>query len=147
MLKTSLTHPQILQVLARSGHFDRVLIADGNFPALGTCGPRGEIVSLNLAPGLLGVIPVLDAVLSVLPVEMVYLMRPAPGFLPSGTEEPEIWRDIRRSIQNTNGAMEPALLDQFEFYQYVDSPRHVLTIQTAEMAPYANVLIEVGCRR
>ncbi len=32
MLKTKLTHPEILQALARAGHGSRVLIADGDYP-------------------------------------------------------------------------------------------------------------------
>lgn len=147
MLKTSLVHPQILKVLACSGHFDRVLIADGNFPALGTRGPRAEIVSLNLAPGILGVEPVLKALLSVLPIEHYYLMRPAPGFLTEGTADPVIWSRFREIFQITAQSAPCSYFEQWDFYRAVDTPRHVLTIQTAEMEPFANILLEIGCRR
>ncbi|GAL80443.1 L-fucose mutarotase [Algibacter lectus] len=32
MLKTPVIHPTIMEVLARSGHFAQVVIADGNLP-------------------------------------------------------------------------------------------------------------------
>ena len=52
MLRSELIHPKISEVLARAGHSSKVLIADGNYPAASAIGPRAELVSLNLAPGL-----------------------------------------------------------------------------------------------
>jgi len=50
MLKHELLHPKILEVIARAGHSSQVLIADGNYPASTTLGPKAELVSLNLSP-------------------------------------------------------------------------------------------------
>jgi L-fucose mutarotase len=47
MLKTTLTHPDILRVLARAGHHSKILIADGNYPASTKRGPHAEVVCLN----------------------------------------------------------------------------------------------------
>ena len=46
----------------------KVLIADGNYPASSTLGPRAELVSLNLAPGIVACSQVLEALLSAIPV-------------------------------------------------------------------------------
>ena len=52
MLDLPLIHPDILRVLGRAGHGSQVLIADGNYPFRTTLGPNAELVSLNLAPGI-----------------------------------------------------------------------------------------------
>ena len=39
MLNTALLHPEILKILATSGHHSLVLIADGNYPAATKRGP------------------------------------------------------------------------------------------------------------
>ena len=69
MLKTRLLHPEILATLAASGHFSQVLVADGNFPVAGNRGPNARVVHLNLTPGTLDAITVLDALLEVMPVQ------------------------------------------------------------------------------
>jgi hypothetical protein len=63
MLKTRLLHPEILAALAASGHFSQVLVADGNFPVAGNRGRNAHVVHLNLTPGTLDAITVLDALL------------------------------------------------------------------------------------
>ena len=52
MLRHKLIHPQINAILAASGHHSTVLIADGNYPAASKRGPRADLVSLNLMPGV-----------------------------------------------------------------------------------------------
>jgi hypothetical protein len=37
MLKYELLHPKINEVLGRAGHYSKVLIADGNYPASPVC--------------------------------------------------------------------------------------------------------------
>ena len=74
MLKSQLIHPRISEVIARAGHSSRILIADGNYPASSAIGPRAELVSLNLAPGLVTVAQVLQVLLTAIPVEAVNTM-------------------------------------------------------------------------
>jgi L-fucose mutarotase len=146
MLKTTLLHPDILRVVARAGHHSRILIADGNYPASSTLGPNAELVSLNLSPGIVSVPDVLRAVLSALPVEGVHTMG-IPADDPYASKgEPPIWGEFRDILQaeGLSLALEP--IDKWDFYEAVRSPDHVLTIQTAEQALWANVLLVVGCR-
>jgi hypothetical protein len=63
MLKTRLLHPEILAAPAASGHFSQALVADGNFPVAGNRGPNAHVVHLNLTPGTLDAITLLDALL------------------------------------------------------------------------------------
>ncbi len=146
MLKTSLTHPDILRVLARAGHHAKILIADGNYPASSKRGPHAELVSLNLAPGVVTVAQVLRAILSAAPIDHVATMG-IPADDPYAQHgEPPVWADYRAGLAASGSklTLEPIL--KWDFYQHVESPDHVLTIQTADQSLWANVLLTMGCR-
>jgi L-fucose mutarotase len=146
MLKSTLLHPDILRILARSGHHARILIADGNYPASTKRGPSAELVSLNLSPGVVTVAAVLRALLSAVPIDRVNTMGiPADDpYAESG--EPAVWSEFRAVIAESGAklTLEPIL--KWDFYQQVECPDHVLTVQTADQALWANVLLTIGCR-
>jgi L-fucose mutarotase len=146
MLKTQLTHPEILRVLARAGHHSRILIADGNYPASTKKGPNAELVSLNLAPGVVTVAQVLRALLSTVPIDALQTMG-IPADDPYAQQgEPPVWNEYRKVVAQSGCALvlEPVL--KWDFYKAVESPDHVLTIQTADQSLWANVLMTMGCR-
>ena len=89
MLKTRLLHPEILQALAEAGHGARVLIADGNYPLATQSNPAGRRVYLNLEPGRLGVVEVLDVLVEAIPIEAAHVMGPDDG------SEPSIFAELR----------------------------------------------------
>jgi L-fucose mutarotase len=146
MLKTSLTHPEILRVLARAGHHSKILIADGNYPASTKRGPNAEVISLNLAPGVVTVVQVLRALLSAVPIDHVATMGIPPDDPYAQHGEPPVWNEYRAALAaaGANLKLEPIL--KWDFYKQVESPDHVLTIQTADQALWANVLLTMGCR-
>jgi L-fucose mutarotase len=146
MLKTTLLHPDILRVIARAGHHAKILIADGNYPASTKRGPRAELVCLNLSPGIVTVAQVLSALLSAVPIDQVNTMGIPPDDPYAQEGEPPVWNEYRRVISQAGAALalEPVL--KWDFYQQVESPDHVLTIQTADQALWANVLLTIGCR-
>src|SRR5690349_2665021 len=74
MLKHQLIHPKINEVLGRAGHHSKILIADGNYPASTKKGPNAELVSLNLAPGVVNCTQVLRAILSAVPIDGIHTM-------------------------------------------------------------------------
>ncbi|MSU25426.1 MAG: transporter [Opitutus sp.] len=146
MLKTSLTHPDILRLVARAGHHSKILIADGNYPASTKRGPNSELVCLNLSPGVVTVAQVLRALLSAVPVDRINTMG-IPADDPYAQKgEPPVWNEFRGVIAQSGVklALEPIL--KWDFYSAVESPDHVLTIQTADGALWANVLLTMGCR-
>src|SRR5260221_2462437 len=98
MLKTQLLHPDILRVVARAGHHSKILIADGNYPAATKKGPNAEIVSLNLAPGIVTVAQVLRAVLSAVPVDVMNTMGISPDDAYARKGEPPAWNEVRADI-------------------------------------------------
>ena len=90
MLNHQLIHPKINEVLARSGHSSKVLIADGNYPAASTMGPNAELVSLNLSPGLVTVRQVLAALVTQQAVSSFRRGLRANAAKPAGGEVPKI---------------------------------------------------------
>lgn len=146
MLKTTLLHPDILRVLGRAGHHAKILIADGNYPASTKRGPNAEVVCLNLSPGIVTVTQVLSAVLTAIPIDHINTMGIPPDDPYALQGEPAVWSEYRRVIAQSGStlALEPVL--KWDFYKQVESPDHVLTIQTADQALWANVLLTIGCR-
>jgi len=146
MLKTSLLHPEILRVCARAGHHAKILIADGNYPASSKRGAGAELVCLQLTPGVPTVAQVLRAVLSAVPVDIVNTMGIPPDDPYAKHGEPPAWVEFRAIAQEAGVAAPIEPISKWDFYQAVEGPDHVLTIQTADQALWANVLLTVGCR-
>ena len=147
MLQTSLTHPEILRILARAGHHSKILIADGNYPASTKRGPNSELVCLNLAPGLVSVSQVLHALLSTVPIDEINTMGIPPDDPSAQVGEPPVWGEYRAIIAESGARLSLRSLQKWDFYRAVESPDHVLTIQTADQALWANVLLTIGCRQ
>jgi len=145
MLKTTLLHPEILRVCARAGHHSKILIADGNYPAVSKRGPQAELVSLQLTPGIPTVAQVLRGLVSAVPIEALNTMGIPPDDPYAKFGEPPAWVEYRAIAKEAGlAAIEP--VEKCGFYKAVESPDHVLTIQTADQALWANVLITIGCR-
>jgi L-fucose mutarotase len=60
--------------------------------------------------------------------------------------DPPVWAEYREIIAASGASLtlEPVL--KWDFYQHVESADHILTIQTADQALWANVLLTLGCR-
>jgi L-fucose mutarotase len=146
MLRHKLIHPQISAVLAAAGHHSTVLIADGNYPAASKRGPRAELISLNLMPGIPTCNQVLEAVLSAIPVEIIQTMETETSGPYALDGDPPVWDQYRQTIKNANLELEIQPVDKWAFYDAVSTNDHVLTIQTADQQRYANILLSVGVR-
>lgn len=146
MLKHQLIHPKINEVLGRAGHHAKILIADGNYPASTRKGPHAEIVCLNLSPGIVTVAHVLRAILSAIPIDMVNTMGIPADDPYAKFGEPPVWKEFRQIATDAGVTSELQPILKWDFYKAVESVDHVLTIQTADQALWANVLLSVGCR-
>jgi L-fucose mutarotase len=146
MLKHQLIHPQINEILGRAGHHAKILIADGNYPSSTRKGPNAEVVCLNLSPGIVTCTQVLRAVLSAIPIDVVNIMGIPPDDPYAKFGEPPVWNEYRQALTEAglDLMLEPIL--KWDFYQAVESVDHVLTVQTADQALWANVLLSVGVR-
>ncbi len=146
MLKHQLLHPKINEVLGRAGHHAKILIADGNYPASTKRGPNAELVCLNLSPGIVTVTQVLRALFSAVPVDQVNTMG-IPADDPYAQKgEPPVWNEYRQVIKAARLKLKLEPIQKWDFYEAVESPDHVLTIQTADPALWSNVLLTMGCR-
>ncbi len=146
MLKHELIHPRINEILGRAGHHAKILIADGNYPASTKRGPQSELVCLNLSPGVITVAQALRAVLSAVPVDAVNTMG-IPADDPYAQKgDPPVWAEYRQILRAAKLKLKLEPIQKWQFYEAVQSPDHVLTIQTADQALWANVLLTIGCR-
>ena len=144
MLKHQLIHPKINEILGLAGHYSTVLIADGNYPAFNARGPRSELVSLNLAPGVVTCTEVLKTLVTAIPVQQANTMQYQTSGLFALTEDPPVWNQYRAVFKNAAVELELDPIEQFEFYKTVAQPEHVLAIQTGDQALYANLLLTIG---
>jgi len=89
---------------------------------------------------------VLQAILSAVPVDQVNTMGIPPDDDYTRKGEPPVWNEFRLVLKQARvkSKLEPIL--KWDFYKAVESPDHVLTIQTGDQALWANVLLTVGCR-
>ncbi len=147
MLKHGLLHPAILAALGRAGHHAKVLIADGNFPASTTLGPRAELVSLNLAPGVVTVAQVLRALVGAVPFEEAYVMGSVASDPYARRTDPPVWKEFRAILKKAGGPGTLQVVPKPDFYPFVRTAEHALTIQTADQALFANLLLTVGVRK
>lgn len=134
MLKGALLHPQILAALARAGHRSQVLISDGNYPHSTKSNSSAEIVFLNLAPGLVSVTQVLEALVGVIPIEAAQVMRRDDG------GSVPIWAEFEKLLPEV--PLEPLAL--FDFYAAAQSPDVCLVVATGEQRQWANLLLAIG---
>ncbi len=147
MLKHTLIHPKINEVIGRAGHHSKILIADGNYPAYNTLGPNAELVCLNLMPGLVTCVQVLTALLTAIPIEAANTMGIPPDDPYADSGEPPIWDEFQALLRGANSDVTLKAIPKWEFYDAVVSRDHILTIQTGEQALWANLLLTIGVRK
>ncbi|MRH99898.1 transporter [Kriegella sp. EG-1] len=134
MLKTPVIHPTIMEVLARSGHFAQVVIADGNLPVAAMSGPNSTTVHLNFRPGLLDALTVLKGILEVCPIQGATVMeKPA-----------EANAEIHDEFKNLLGDVTWDEMERWAFYDKIRDQNTTLIIQTGEQRRFANLILTVG---
>ncbi len=132
--------PELLKVLCEMGHSDRIVIADGNFPAE-TIGKNAIVVR---ADGH-GVPELLEAILKLMPLDTyvdkpVSLMQVMKG---DNTKTP-IWDVYKKIIRENDSRGDGAVaeIERFKFYEEAKTAYAI--IATGETAVYANVMLQKG---
>ena len=90
---------------------------------------------LNLAPGTVGALEVLDAVLSAIPVQEATTMTPPDDFHPDIHDEYKAM--LGENVQWTE-------MERWSYYDKIKSPDTTLAIATGEQRRFANLLLTVG---
>ena len=142
MLKNipAILSPELLKVLCEMGHSDRIVIADGNFPAE-SIGKNAVVIR---ADGH-GVPELLDAILTLFPLD-TYVEKPVSlmEVMPGDTAKTPIW-DTYRSIvakHDKRGTDAIGTIERFAFYEEARTAYAI--IATGEKAVYANVMLQKG---
>jgi L-fucose mutarotase len=147
MLKHQLIHSKINQILGEAGHHSKILIADGNYPASTKRGPNSQLVCMNLSPGLITVAQALRALLSAVPIDHIQTMGIPSDDPYAQSGEPPVWQEYREVLAESGSLVELEPILKWDFYEAVESPDHVLTIQTGDQALWGNLLLTMGCRQ
>lgn len=139
MLKgiSPLISPELLEVLARMGHGDSIVLADAHFP--------GESVGKRVvrADGL-AIPDLLEAILPLLELDS-YVEAPLVMMAPveSDTLDPRVEASYRAAVDRHAPATPPiARIERFEFYERAKAAFAV--VMTGETAKYGNILLIKG---
>ena len=132
--------PELLKVLCEMGHSDRLVIADGNFPAQ-TMGKNGIVIRMDGH----GTCELLEAILQVFPLD-TYVEHPLNlmQVMPGDPVETPIWDSYREIVKKADGRGEKVIgqIERFAFYEEARDAYAI--IATGEGALYANIMLQKG---
>ena len=132
--------PELLKVLCEMGHSDRIVIADGNFPAE-SMGKDSIVIRCDGH----GVPELLDAILQLFPLDM-YVEKPVSlmEVMKGDNAKTPIWDTYKEIIakHDNRGADTVGTIERFKFYEEAKTAYAI--IATSEKAIYANVMLQKG---
>ena len=132
--------PELLKVLCEMGHGDRIVLADGNFPAE-SMGKDAKVIRCDGH----GVPELLDATLRVFPLD-TYVEKPVTlmQVVPGDPAETPIWDTYKQIIgkYDSRGDKTVGEIERFAFYE--EARKAYAIVATGERAIYANVLLQKG---
>lgn len=132
--------PELLKVLCEMGHSDRLVIADGNFPAE-SMGKNAKVIRMDGH----GACEVLEAILQLFPLD-TYVEHPVNlmEVMAGDPVETPIWDAYKEIVKkaDSRGADAVGQIERFAFYE--EAKKAYAIIATGETALYANVLLQKG---
>ena len=133
--------PELLKVLAEMGHSDRLVIADGNFPAE-TMGKKAIVIRCDGH----GVPELLDAILQVIPLD-AYVETPVMRMEKMDCDKDlpiPVWDEYEKIIAkyDSRGGKAMGAYERFEFYRQARTCYCV--VQSGETSVYANLILQKG---
>lgn len=132
--------PELLKVLCEMGHSDRLVIADGNFPAE-SMGKDAIVIRMDGH----GACEVLEAILKVFPLD-TYVEHPVNlmEVMPGDPVETPIWDEYEKIVAAADERGKAAIgqIERFSFYD--EAQKVYAIIATGETALYANIMLQKG---
>ncbi|MBR2948590.1 MAG: fucose isomerase [Lachnospiraceae bacterium] len=131
--------PELLKVLCEMGHGDRLVIADGNFPAE-SVGKNAIVIRMDGH----GACDVLEAILKLFPLD-TYVEKPVNlmQVVPGDNVETPIWDEYAKIIEENDGRSDIiGQIERFAFYE--EAKKAYCVIATGEGALYANIMLQKG---
>ena len=132
--------PELVKVWCEMGHSDRIVIADGNFPAE-SMGKDAKVIRMDGH----GIPEILDAILQLFPLD-TYVEKPfnLMQVMPGDDVETPIW-DVYEKIEEKYEPRGKAAIGQIErFTFYEEAKKAYAIIATGETALYANIMLQKG---
>lgn len=134
MIKGECIHQQILKELAKGGHGNKILIADGNYPIMTNTNENAEKIYLGFAPNLPLVTDVLKSILTVINIEKFEVMKPIEG------KTPEIFTEFNKILKDKSFAT----YSRQQFYELANEEDVTLVINTGDTRTYSNIMLTTG---
>ena len=132
--------PELLKVLCEMGHSDRLVIADGNFPAE-TMGKNAIVIRMDGH----GSCEILEAILQLFPLD-TYVEHPVNlmQVMPGDPVETPVWESYKEIVKKADerGAEAVGEIERFAFYEQAKTAYAI--IATGESALYANIMLQKG---
>ena len=132
--------PELLKVLCEMGHSDRIVLADGNFPAE-SVGKQCIVIRCDGH----GVPELLDAILQFFPLD-TYTEKPVSlmEVMPGDPVKTPIWDEYRAIVAKYDERGDDAIgtIERFRFYEEARTAYAI--VATGEKAVYANVMLQKG---
>ena len=130
--------PELLKVLCEMGHSDRIVIADGNFPAA-SMGKTAIVIRMDGHSAT----DVLEAILQVFPLD-TYVEKPVNlmEVMPGDPVETPIWDEYKAIISRFDDRDCVGNIERFAFYE--EAKKAYAIIATGESALDANVILQKG---
>jgi L-fucose mutarotase len=137
MLNYDLLHPPLITALGNAGHGGRVVLADANFPLTTGSNPAAQVIHLNLRPGMVTILDVLQPLLQAVDVE-------AATFMASPDGSPVA---AHADYQQLLGHDVPtAVVDRWKFYDEARAQDVAAVVATGDQRLCANLVLTVGVR-
>lgn len=132
--------PELLKVLCEMGHSDRLVVADGNFPAE-SMGKDAIVIRMDGH----GACEILEAILKVFPLD-TYVEHPVNlmEVMPGDPVETPIWDEYEKIVAAADERGKAAIgqIERFAFYD--EAQKVYAIIATGETALYANIMLQKG---
>ena len=132
--------PELLKVLCEMGHSDRIVLADGNFPAE-SIGKDAKVIRCDGH----GTTELLQAILQLFPLD-TYVEQPVNlmEVVPGDPVETPIWDEYEKIVKARDGRGSEAIghIERFAFYE--EAKKAYAIIATGEGALYANIMLQKG---
>ena len=132
--------PELLKCLCEMGHSDRIVIADGNFPAE-SMGKNAIVIRMDGH----NVPEILDAILKLFPLD-TYVEHPVSlmAVMDGDDVETPIWNEYEKIVAKYDERGKAAIgnIERFAFYE--EAKKAYAIIATGESALYANIMLQKG---
>ncbi|WP_280770637.1 D-ribose pyranase [Salipaludibacillus daqingensis] len=129
MKKSGILHPELVKLIAETGHMEELVVTDAGLPIPEEVNTR---IDLGLKEGMIPFLELLDEVLKEFSVEKIILAEEIKA------KSPDMEQDILKRFKG----IEVAYLPHDDFKQRTKQSRGL--IRSGEFTPYANVILVGG---